>query len=546
MISVLSNYENWGHIAAILWNAEMGYNTTLFWLYMMGFIGVYLILWNSSIRKYWILLGSIVFYIWSGLGAFIIVLGTAISVYVATRYIEKIYQEFDLEKEGLTAKEKRALFTKYRKRAQKYMWLAFCLLVCIWVGVKIGKLLDFDTVESLFEVSMGLGIIVPLGISYYTLSSVGYLLDVYWRKTKPEHNFIDLFSAMIYFPHIVQGPISKYSGLITQMKELPKVDYKRVCFGLQLMLWGYIKKLIIADRASVYTTIIFVDPASYSGGEIAIAVVLCVIQLYADFSGCMDIVIGISQVLGIQLEQNFRQPFFAKDAQEFWSRWHMTLGNWTKDYIYIPLAVDPKVMKRIRKLQVDGHIWWASFFRAFIPLVCVWIFTGLWHGTGWDYLLWGLYWCVLMTLSKELKPFTDKIGGIIVSKTNQTIIKLSHMLKIYMIFAIGRMITVTGTITGGAYLLKRIVLDFNFQMVSDGTIFTYGLDRKDTYVMLIGILLMLIVDIVHERGKEIRENIAKQRFFIRWGVYYLAFMAVVIFGMYGPGLDAASFVYGAF
>lgn len=546
MLKETSSYNWVEYISKILWQADMAYNTMVFWIFLAFFLGIYLSLHGAKSKQYWVLIGSIMFYIWSGIGAVFIVAGTAIIVYLVTRKIEKIYEGYDVEKEGLRPKEQTALFATYKKKATKYLWIALGSVISIWVFVKVAKLLDFNTVESLKDMSLGLGIIVPLGISYYSLSAVGYVLDVYWRKAKAEHNFLNLFSAMIYFPHIVQGPISKYTDIMGQMNNLPKFDYQRVCFGLQLMLWGYIKKMIIADRLVIYTGAVFANPAKFAGVEIFIAVILCVAQLYADFSGCMDIVRGISQIIGIDLAQNFRQPFFAKDAQEFWSRWHITLGAWTKDYIYLPIAMNPKFMKYTRTLKKEGKVWKSSFVKAFVPLITVWIFTGLWHGTGFDYLMWGLYWCTLMTLSKELKPFTDKCIKRLKIDDKSAGYQLWRMVRTGMLFAMGRMITVVGVLTGGPYLMKQMVTELRLWTLFDGSLYTYGLEQKDFYVAVVGLGMMLAVDIIHERGIGIREGIAKQALPLRWGVYYLAIIAVVVFGIYGPGFDAASFVYGAF
>ncbi|MFI3173443.1 MAG: MBOAT family O-acyltransferase, partial [Eubacteriales bacterium] len=418
--------------------ADMAYNATAFWIVLPIFLGIYLLLRNQTAKRVWILFGSIIFYIWSGPAALAIVLGTSLIIYGITRRIDGIYSKYDVEKDGLSPKEQAVLFACYKKKTLKYVWLALVLILGIWIAVKVGKLLEFDTVETFVEMFSGTGIIVPLGISYYTLSSVGYLMDVYWRKTKPEKNILNLISAMIYFPHIMQGPISKYQDLISQMKNLPSVEYNRVCYGLQLMVWGYIKKMVIADRLVLYTATVFATPKDFAGVEVLIAVILCTIQLYADFSGCMDIVRGISQVLGIELAENFRQPFFAKSAQEFWARWHITLGTWTKDYIYLPIAMNPKFMKCTRTLKKSGKAWLSSFLKAFCPLITVWIFTGLWHGTGIDYLAWGLYWCTIMTLSKELEPLGKKMVGKLRINTEAVYYRKWMSIRTVMFFGIGR------------------------------------------------------------------------------------------------------------
>lgn len=546
MIKETSSYGWFDYIVKLLTEAEMGYNTTIFWMFLTVFICGYLLLRSPKSRRIWVLIGSMVFYLWSGLGAFIIVLGTAVIVYAVTRKMDSIYADYDVEKEGLRPKEQLALFNTYKKKTQKYLWLAMFLVLSLWIYVKMAKLLNYETVESLMDVSIGLSIIVPLGISYYTLSTVGYLLDVYWRKIKVEYNFLNLFSAMIYFPHIVQGPISRYTDIIEQMKALPSANYKRVCHGLQLMLWGYIKKMVIADRLILFTATVFADPASFAGLEIIIAVALGVVQLYADFSGCMDIVRGISEVIGIKIDQNFRQPFFARSAQEFWSRWHITLGAWTKSYIYMPIAINPAFVKYTKKLKKGGKPWLSSFIKAFCPLIAVWTFTGLWHGTGIDYLMWGYYWCALMLLEKELKPLGDKLIEKLAIDTKALYFQAWQMLRTCIFFGAGRMITVVGVATGGLYLCKRIITEFRFWVLFDGSLFEHGLERQDFNVALVGMILMLIVDVLHERGWKLRDTVSAQILPVRWVIYYAAIIAFVIFGMYGPGFDSASFVYGAF
>ncbi|WP_249030466.1 MBOAT family O-acyltransferase [Tannockella kyphosi] len=530
------------NFAQLMWNAELSYTSGLFGICLMFFIIVYAVLPNANLRKYLVLIASMIFYFWNGVGASIIVVGTALTVYLSSRKIEKVYKEFDQEKQGLTPKEQRVLFSQYKNKATIYLKLAIFTIVSIWGYVKITKLLSFEILEKISNMTFGFGILVPLGISYYTLSSIGYLLDVYWKKTEAEKDFINLFAAMIYFPHIVQGPISKYSKLIEQMKNLPSLSFDRTCHGLQLMLWGYGKKLIVANYIATYTTVVFANPLEYSSIEIVIAIISCVIQLYADFSGCMDIVRGISEIIGIQLDKNFEQPFFAKSASEFWARWHMTLGTWTKDYIYFPIAVNSKFMKYTMKLKKSGKLWRASFINAFVPLITVWLFTGIWHGTGIDYILWGLYWCAIMTVSKETKPIADKLFKNI-SISNNFCYHIFCMFRTIFLFGIGRMITITGTTTGFFILLKQI---FNNSIVYNHDLYGTLLTEKHFIVIIVGVVCMIGVDILHEKGVEIRKSIGKQNIIVRWIIYYVAIMIVIIFGMYGAGYDASAFIYGAF
>ena len=524
----------------------LSYNTFFFLIFLFVFLCIYFLLRKQKAKQIWILFGSVVFYAWSGLAALFIVLATGSIVYLAARKMGSLYVGYEKEKEGLPPKEQTVLFMDYKKKAKKYLLTAMFLILAVWIYVKAGKLLELDSVATFSEWISGRGIIVPLGISYYSLSTIGYLLDVFWRKAKPEKNILKLFTVMTYFPHIVQGPISKYDSMLKQLSDLPQYDYKRVCFGLQLMLWGYIKKMIIADRLIIYTQAVFTSPEQFAGVEIFLAVVLCTIQLYADFSGCMDIVGGISQVMGIKLADNFRQPFFSKSATEFWTRWHISLGAWTKEYIYLPIAMNPKFVKYTKQLKKNGKAWHSSFIKAFVPLIAVWLFTGLWHGTGWDYIVWGLYWCILMTVAKEAKPIGDKIISLLKINTEKTYYQIWQSVRTCMIFAIGRMFTVTGALTGCAVLWKRLFAEHRLWTLFDGSLYSHGLDQKNFYVALLGIVIMLLVDIMHEKGKSIRQSIAAQPLPIRWIIYYGAMFAIVILGMYGPGYDASSFAYGAF
>lgn len=541
------NYkELFSHIANMLWVSNMGYTTTLFYLSLCLFIPLYLLLPSEKMRRNCVLVSSSIFYIWNGVGAFVIVIGTAFTIYLTTMAIEKEYLAFDEEKVDLSPKEQAALLTVYKKKTLRHVRLSLLIVLGIWIFVKVSRFNEMVPVEYLREFSFGLNVIVPLGISYYTLSSVGYLLDVYWRKAKVEYNFFHLFTAMIYFPQITIGPIGKYSKLIPQLTHLPPPNYNRVCFGLQLMLWGYIKKLIVADRLILYTSTVYADPTSFAGVEIVIAALLGVVHIYADFSGCIDIIRGISQIIGVNLEQNFRQPFFAQSAQEFWSRWHMTLGGWTKEYIYLPIAMNSKFLSYLRTVKKEHSPWVASFVKSLTPLVVVWCFTGLWHGTGMDYLLWGLYWCSLMTIAKEAKPLHNWMLETLKIDSERTYYKCWSMIRTTAFFAIGRMITATGETWSLITLFTQLFTEHRLWTFFDDSLFTHGLDFKDFTVALVFMIVMFFVDVLHEKNISIRETLASQILPIRWCVYYGAIMALIIFGMYGPSVNPADFVYGAF
>ena len=526
----------------------MSYNQIRFMLFLVGFLCVYFLIRHNSVKKVWILLGNIFFCIFSGWAGLVIVFGTAIIVYVCSLRMERIYEKHDkaLKETTLKPKEKVAFLAPYKRKARAYLILALVAIIGIWVYVKIGKFMGMASVVSFSEWAEGLGIIVPLGMSYYTLSVVGYLLDVFWRKTKPVHNFLDILIAMTYFPHIVQGPISKYDKLLAQISNIPKFDYDRVCYGLQLMMWGYIKKMIIADRLIIYTQAIFGDIYCYGGVEVLLAVLLSGVQLYADFSGCMDIVSGISSAMCIELDTNFRQPFFSRDAAEFWTRWHMTLSAWTKAYIFLPIAMNPNFMKLVRNTKKKHGARLSSFINSFVPLISVWLFTGLWHGTGVDYIAWGLYWCAMMTISKETSFIWKKLIEVLHIDTDKNLYVFWQCFRTYLIFAIGKCFTAVDGLSGFVLIFKRMFSSHKLWVLFDNSLYNHGLERKDFYIAIIGLVVMLVVDILHERNVHIRKTIAGIPLPIRWIVYISAILLIMIFGIYGPGFNAKNFAYGAF
>ncbi len=531
----------------IIQGTDMSYTSFVFVGCLAVFFVIYFLLRSQNLKRIWILLANLVFYVWAGdRGSLIIVCATALVVYLVSRRMETIYTGYEEETKDLATKDRMAVLPKYKNQTKWYLWLALALILAVWIFVKVVKFLDWETVGTFRNFSLFRSVIVPLGISYYSLSAIGYLLDVYWQKTKPEHNFLTLFTVMTYFPHIVEGPISKYQKIIAQMNDLPKFDYNRVCYGLQLMLWGYIKKMVIADRLAIYTGAVFGDPEAFAGMEVLIAVIFSVFQLYADFSGCMDIVHGISEVIGIDLAQNFRQPLFAKSAAEFWRRWHITLGAWMREYIYMPISTNPRFIQWVGGMKKSGRKQLSTFLKNLIPSLAVWILTGLWHGTGMDYIVWGLYWCALIVLSTVLKPYTDKINERLHIHTEGRLWHFWQELRTSIFFGISRMFTVVGGMSGCILLWQRLFRAARLWVLFDGSLYTHGLDQKDFYVAIIGITLILVVDVLHERGIKIRESIAKLPLPLRWIIYYGAIFAILIFGVYGSGYDAASFIYGNF
>ena len=375
----------------------MSYNSLLFLVFFAALLAVYCLMPGTAARKAVIFAGSMVFYIAAaGAGALAVLFATSLITYFVSVRIAGIYAAYETElsaraeelaslepPQKLKPKEKTALLAPYKKRAFRYLLAGLILILGVLLYTKLGRVLGFESVTRLRDLRFS-KILVPLGISYYTFSAAGYLLDIYWRKAEAERNYFSLILCMTYFPIIVQGPISRYDALMKQFDALPGFSYESVTHGLQLMLWGLYKKMVLADRLTLYPDYVFENLKEFRGPETVLAVLANVIVLYADFSGCMDIVTGASQVLGVTLEKNFDHPFFSLSAAEFWRRWHITLGAWFRDYLYFPLGGS-----RVK-----------SKFRVVLNLLIVWLATGIWHGADLTFILWGLLHGVVIVIEK--------------------------------------------------------------------------------------------------------------------------------------------------
>lgn len=474
-------------------------------------------------RWFVLLLGSIFFYIYSGWEKLIYVVGTAFVVYIMTLLINCIY----------TCEKYEELDNiKKKKKAKKWLILGVLVVIGFLVYTKVAN--NFLEVEN---------IIIPLGISYYTFGIVGYMADVYWKKDVVEKNPLKLLLYMIYFPHILQGPIARHKKLASQLVEGHRFNYQKFCFGLQRIAWGFFKKLVIADRFAIIVNEIFDNYTQYEGQYFILAILACVVQLYCDFSGCMDIALGVSECFGITLEENFKRPFYSRSASEFWRRWHITLGAWFKDYIYMPLVINPKLIKFSKKVKDKFGARFAKSLMAIIPLAIVWLLTGLWHGTGIDYILWGCYWGIIIIVSTVFAPELKKLTKKLNIDTESGVWKNFQRIRTFLIFCGGRLMTAPGNIEVSIKILQSIFMNFNIWIWFDQSIYDLGLDRLNLWVGIFGVVLLCYVSYKQEHGTKIREKIAALPLPLRWILYYGLFFAVLIFGLYGSGFDASKFVY---
>ena len=261
-----------------------------------------------------------------------------------------------------------------RKPEIKKAVLALSVIMCL-MPLFVFKYFDFVS-ESISQLTgreaVTLKLLLPVGISFYTFQTLSYIIDVYKGQARAEYHF-GIYAAFIsFFPQLVAGPIERTTGLLPQIKQERVFSYEKATYGLKLMTWGFFKKLVIADNFAVFVDAVYSDLAGSSGFELLCAIFMFSLQIYCDFSGYSDIAIGSAKLLGIDLMTNFKSPYFSESIKEFWSRWHISLSSWFKDYVYIPLGGNRK-----------GEI------KRDVNLIITFLLSGLWHGASWTFIFWG-------------------------------------------------------------------------------------------------------------------------------------------------------------
>jgi len=398
-----------------------------------------------------------------------------------------------------------------------------------------------------------LKLLLPLGISFYTFQSMGYLIDVYWEKVEAEQNIARLALFVSFFPQIVQGPISFYDQLAHQLYEPHDFDFTRVKHGAELMLWGLFRKLVIADRAVMVLNAGIDSYADCNGTAQALLVLLYAVQIYADFSGGIDISRGVAQLFGIDMVQNFRQPYFARSVSEFWNRWHITLGGWFKKYLFYPLAMSASFSglgKRIRKTafgatKAGQHT--AKVLPTSLASFVVFLLVGAWHGANWKYLGFGLWNGGIIMISSLLAPVYAAVEEKLHISVKSAAFRLFQILRTFLLVLGGYIFDVAPNLTQSLQTFYRMFADFSVSAALQ-QLKEFGLDRRGVIIMFLGTLLILIVDIYHEKYgcNSLRQLLDQKPFLVRYVLILGCLLATLYYGIWGPNFGAAAFAYMQF
>ena len=371
-------------------------------------------------------------------------------------------------------------------------------------------------------------LIVPLGLSFYSLQIYSYLFDVYEGKVSPQRNFFKYFLFISYFPHIMQGPIPRYKDLKDQLFGGHSFDADRAVRGLQLVLWGFFLKYMIAEKAAVFVNAVFGRYEMYQGVFALIAGILYSIQLYADFLACVCMCRGVSEALGIELAENFKQPYLSRSIQEFWRKWHMSLSSWLRDYVYIPLGGSRK-----------------GKMRKYVNLILTFLVSGAWHGNGYRFVLWGLLHAVYQILGDVLRPVNKRIKRLSGIRPDSTLeIYIDRGVTFFLVM-LGWIIFRANSIKASLTMIRSIFTVHNWWVLFDDSLLSLGLDWRNFVILLLSIHIMFKAEAAQQRTV-IRDRIMRQPLIFRWILYLTAIAVIIVFGTYGFGYNASDFIYKGF
>lgn len=467
----------------------------------------------GRLRAGWLLLVSLAFYLQAGLAGGLALLFSIATTYAAGRLLE----------------------TRKRKAV-----LVVTLLVNIGILLFFKYFAFFLENVNLLRGRMGAGVwenpfrlILPLGISYYTFQVIAYLTDVYRGTIRAEKNFLHYALFVSFFPKVVSGPIERGEKFLPQIKACLNGklwDGSRVAAGLSRMLWGYFLKLVLADRAAILVDEVFGSYWLYGSVELWTAALFFYIQIFCDFAGYTNIALGMAQVMGFSLQENFNAPYFARTIKDFWGRWHISLSLWLRDYIYIPLGGNRK--GRLKKYR--------NLFLTFLV-------SGLWHGASWGFVIWGGLHGFYQIAGDVVKPYVERINGRLHTKTESFSYRAMQTMKTFLLAAFAFIFFRARTGIDGLRYVKRMFTHWNPWALFDGSLYQLGLSEKYWHLFLFLLLFLLVAEGLHYRkGARLEQLLSAQCIWFRWGVWMALFLAIVILGAYGPAYEAENFIYFQF
>lgn len=495
----------------------MQFNSFSFMIFFPVAVGVYFII-PRKLRLIWLLFSSYFFYMsWNPWYAILIAASTMTS-YTGGILMEKKGDHIGRRKWILGLTVIINLFLLFLFKYGDFMLASVSGL---------SELLHLGAIGFRFD------LLLPIGISFYTFQVIGYLVDVYRRDVEAEKNILRYALFVSFFPQLVAGPIERSRNLLVQIRDIENIrlwDLKRVVSGAILMVYGFFLKMVIADRVAVIVNTVYDQYRLYGALELILATVCFAFQIYCDFFSYSMIALGAAKIMGFRLMENFNVPFFADSTKDLWRRWHISLGSWFRDYVYIPLGGSRK-----------------GLLRKEINLMITFLLSGLWHGANWTYVVWGglqgFYQTVSDLTKKKRLLFVKKTG----IRTTVFSWKLLKVICTFALFCFSLIFFRSDTVEDALRLIQRLFIRFDPWILFNGGLYELGLDQREIHILIASLLVLFLADMIrYKKGMMLDAFLLTQNFWFGCIVIVLLLIATFVFGVYGPEFDARQFIYFQF
>ena len=497
----------------------MEFNSINFMIFFPVVLALYFVI-PKALRQIWLLAASYYFYMsWNARYALLIAASTLIT-YVSGIAIER-YRD-----SGRTGRRLTVLFSCLGINLGILLFFKYgnFLIASLDRGL---ELLHMGSVDQRFY------FLLPVGISFYTFQALGYTIDVYRGDVRAETNLIRYALFVSFFPQLVAGPIERSKNLLSQMQNIAEIklwNARRVTSGTILMIWGFFVKMVIADRAAVLVNTVFDNYRMYGSTELVLAAVFFALQIYCDFGSYSLIAIGAAKIMGFELMENFNTPYFACSIREFWSRWHISLSTWFRDYLYIPLGGNRR--GRARKAA---------------NIMIVFLASGLWHGADWSYVVWGGIHGAYQVIGDYLASFREKCIRKLRVNTACFSWKFLQTAVTFILVVFAWIFFRADSIGDALQYIRRIWVRPTPWVLFNGEIFTLGLDRPEMNILLVSICMLGLVDLVRYRKKMTLDVfLMQQNLWFRGGIMIGLVVLIFVCGKYGVGFDPQQFIYFQF
>ena len=504
-------------------------------------------------KMQWIFLltASIIFYAFSGLENLLLIIITSFSTWCAGLYMSQQTLQFNEQKKapGVTKEQRKELKAVMVRKKRIVLVLTLLLNFGILSYLKYWSTI-YEGFMKIFsrENQVGpLGLLLPLGISFYTFQTAGYLIDQYKGKYEPEKNYLKYLLFVSFFPQMIQGPINRFEQLGGQFFKPHWFDWENIKRALFLMLFGLMKKYAIANLlADGIAAVLDAPTVDMPGSVIVTAILMYSAQQYAEFSGGIDLVLGIAQLFDIQMAPNFRQPYFAVSLGDFWRRWHISLGAWMKDYIFYPFALTKKMQSagKWAGKHFGKHV--GRVFSGCLGNILVFFIVGIWHGAQLHFILWGLYNGIVIAFAELLKPVFTRWTSALHIREESRGFHVFRILRTFLIVNIGWYFDRIENLSDCILCFKNTFFNFGLTDFVSGMSLAMAdvLSWKAVLIVLAAICIVFIHSLLSERQIDVFVWLGQKNIAVRWGVYYLMMVLIQISMSYATSSEA--FMYAVF